>query len=820
MRVAPRVVCALPFIVALAGALPASAQVPSAPPGAQAAVVTGIASRAQGMERREGFVTVYLDRAQGKLFLELPHDSLRVLAFFTLATGLGSNPIGLDRGANGPNHVARFVRDGNRVLVVFENWAYRSSSANHAHVRSVEESFPPSTVAALPLVAEEGGRLLVDATDFVIRDWIGVPQALTDAHQGSYALARDRSGVHAARTVAFPENTELDASLTFTTSGRPGLLVSGILPDPEAFTLREHVSLLELPDTAYHPRAWDPRIGYFGITFKDYAQPVQLPLEQRWIARHRLQRADPADPRSPIVDPIVYYLDRGIPEPIRSAMLEGARWWEQAFAQAGLAGGFVVRDLPEGADPMDARYNVVQWENRNERGWSVGSSLGDPRTGEIIKGMARLDSHRARTDYNLYAGLMGAGASAADSAFVLARVRQVTAHEIGHTLGLAHNYIASSYDRGSVMDYPPPRVRLDANGEIDLSEAYAVGPGTYDVWAIRWGYGIFPPAVEAESLKAIVADGLRRGYLYLSDGDARPEFASDPRTSLWDDAATPLEFLRRQMAVRRVAMSRFGERNIRPGDPIALLQERFVPLYFFHRFAINALAKTVGGMEYANAVRGDGQQATLPVPAANQRAALSALLGALEPAELAVPDTVLTLLAPGAAEVTPAEELFRSRMRPAFDELGAARTLAQMVVDALLQRDRAARLVEFAPRQRNALTLGEVVDSLVARTWRVDAPGNEKLATLRRVGSRAVADRLLALAADRDAAPEVRAMADFKIARLRDLARQRARVGSDAARAHWDAVAGDLTRWIERRELPQPTPALTAPPGDPFGLDP
>jgi len=368
MRVSPRVVCALPFAVALAGALPASAQVPSAPPGAQAAVATGIASRAQGMERREGFVTVYLDRAQGTLFLELPHDSLRVLAFFTLATGLGSNPIGLDRGANGPNHVARFVRDGNRVLVVFENWAYRSSSANPAHVRSVEESFPPSTVAALPLVAEEGGRLLVDATDFVIRDWIGVPQALTDAHQGSYALARDRSGVDAARTVAFPENTELDASLTFTTSGRPGLLVSGILPDPEAFTLREHVSLLELPDTAYHPRAWDPRIGYFGITFKDYAQPVQLPLEQRWIARHRLQRADPADPRSPIVDPIVYYLDRGIPEPIRSAMLEGARWWEQAFAQAGLAGGFVVRDLPEGSDPMDARYNVVQWENRNERG--------------------------------------------------------------------------------------------------------------------------------------------------------------------------------------------------------------------------------------------------------------------------------------------------------------------------------------------------------------------------------------------------------------------------------------------------------------------
>ena len=820
MRVASRVGRALLFVVALAGAPPARAQVPAGPGATQPNVANDIASRVQGMERREGFVTVYLDRAQGKVLLELPHDSLRALAFFTLATGLGSNPIGLDRGADGSNQVARFVRDGNRVLVVFENWSYRSSSANPAHVRSVEESFPPSTVAALPLLAEQGGRLLVDATDFVVRDWIGVPQALNDAHQGTYSLARERSGVDAARTLAFPANTELDVSLTFATTGRPGPLVSGILPDAEALTLREHISLLALPDSGYHPRALDPRVGYFGIGFKDYAQPVQLPLEQRWISRHRLQRADPADPRSPIVNPIVYYLDRGIPEPIRSAMLEGARWWEQAFAQAGLAGGFVVRDLPEGADPMDARYNVVQWENRNERGWSVGGSLGDPRTGEIIKGMARLDSHRARTDYNLYAGLMGADASAADSAFVLARVRQVTAHEIGHTLGFTHNYIASSYGRASVMDYPPPRVRLTAGGEIDLSEAYAVGPGAYDVWAIHWGYGIFPPATEADSLRAIIADGLHRGYLYLSDGDARPDFASDPRTSLWDDAATPLEFLRRQMAVRRVALSRFGERNIRPGEPIALLQERFVPVYFFHRFAISALAKTVGGMEYANAVRGDGQQATLPVPASDQRAALSALLGALDPAELAVPDTVLTLLAPGAGEVTPTEELFRSRTRPAFDELGAARTLAQMVVDALLQRDRAARLVEFAPRQRNGLTLGEVVDSLVARTWRVDAPENEERAALRRVTSRAVADRLLALAADRDAAPEVRAMADFKIARLRDLARRRARAGSDASRAHWDAVAGDLTRWIERRELPQPTPALAAPPGDPFGLDP
>jgi hypothetical protein len=803
----PAVLCAAPKLAAQAPAPPAS-------------VAASIGVRTQGLEKRDGFVPVYRDSGAGRLLLELPHDSLRALAFFTLATGLGSNPIGLDRGADVGSYVARFDRNGNHVLVVFENWDFRSSSGNPAHVRSVEESFPPSTVAALPLLAAEQGRLLVDATDLVVRDWTGVPAALTASGQGRYALARDRSSVNWVHTRVFPANTELDASLTFATDETPGPIVSTVVPEAHAFTLREHISLVALPDSGYRPRLLDTRIGYGAIVFKDYAEPIQGSLEQRWVSRHRLERQDPSDPRSPIKYPLTYYLDRGIPEPVRTAMREGAQWWEQAFAEAGLAGGFQVLDLPDSVDPMDARYNVVQWENRNERGWSVGGSLGDPRTGEILKGMARLDSHRARTDYNLYAGLVGAEPSAADTAFVLARVRQVTAHEIGHTLGLAHNYIASTYERGSVMDYPPPRLRLDAQGGIDLSAAYARGPGAYDVWAIHWGYGIFPAASEADSLRAIVADGLRRGFLFLSDADARPDFASDPRTNLWDDAATPLDFLRSQMQVRRVAMARFGEHNVAPGTPVALLEERFVPVYFLHRFAVAAVAKAVGGMEYANAVRGDGQQETRPVAATRQRAALRALLGGLEPAELAVPDTVLTLLGPRPFGYGGSIELFRSRTRPAFDELGAARTLAGMVVDALLQRDRAGRLVAFATRERDALTLGEVMDSLVARTWRADAPGSAKLSALRRVAARAVADRLLALASDPQAAPEVRAMAEFKISALRAVAAGRGRAGSDASRAHWNAIAGDFTRWIERREVPHPTPPLDAPPGDPFGIEP
>ena len=773
------------------------------------------------MERLDGFLPIYLDRHQGRILLEIPRDSTRALLLVSQATGLGSNPIGIDRGASGETHVARFDHDGDRVLLVLENWAYRGSPTNPDHARAIAEAFPPSTVASMPLLAEESGRLLVDATDVALRDWNDVARTLAQTQQGAYTVARDRSGVYRPDTKAFPDNTEIDASLTFTATARPGSIVESIVPDGRAFTVRQHLSFVKLPDAGFRPRERDPRVGFFGVTYKDYARPIQQSLSVTLASRHRLQRVDPNDPRSSIKEPIRYYVDRGIPEPIRSATLEGVKWWEQAFDRAGLVGGFKVELLPEGVDPMDSRYNVVQWENRNERGWSVGGALTDPRTGEMIKGMARLDSHRARTDYNLFAALMGADASPADTAFVLARVRQVSAHEVGHTLGLEHNYIASTYERASVMDYPPPRVRLDANGRIDLSQAYAVGPGAYDVWAIHWGYGVFPAASEPDSLRAIVADGLRRGYLFLSDADARPEYGSDPRVNLWDDASSAFDFLKAETSVRRVAMSKFGDRNIRAGEPINLLQERFAALYFMHRFALNALSKTIGGMEYSNAVRGDGQQATRPIPYQEQANALRDMLAALKPEELAIPDTVLSLMSPNANAVTPFVELFGSRTRPAFDELGAAQTMAQMVVDMILQRDRAERLVQFATRGSGShLTLAATIDALVGSTWN-GAAATPKLAAIQRVTQRVVTEKLLYLAADSDAAPEVRAMAAFKVGDLRNRARTKlAAARDDDERAHWLSIANDCTRWIEKGELPKLTRSLVAPPGDPFGIDP
>jgi len=782
-----------------------------------AAQTPSIATATARMEKRDGFIPVYLNDRSGQILLELPRDSTRVLMLATLATGLGSNPIGLDRGSGGEEKVTRFERSADKVLVIFENTQYRSSGGVD-NLRTVLEAFPPSTIAALPIVAEEGGHILVDATEFVMRDWNEVAMTLARSQQGSYSVARDRSHVYKAYTKAFPDNTEIDVSLTWAANGIPGGIVSRVAPDGKAITLRQHITLMRLPDDNFKPRVADPRVGFFGVTFKDYAQPIQGSLEQTWAARHRLERVNPNDPNSAIKNPIVYYIDRGIPEPMRTATFQGVSWWAEAFDKAGLKGGFKVEWLPEGADPMDVRYNVVQWENRNERGWSVGGALTDPRTGEMLKGMARLDSHRARTDYNIYAAFMGADASPADTAFVLARVRQVSAHEVGHTLGLGHNYIASTYERASVMDYPAPRVLL-TNGKIDLSQAYGSGPGAYDVWAIHWGYGIFPARNEADSLKAIVVDGLKKGYLYLSDADARPENAADPRTNLWDDAATPGDFLKHQTDVRRLAMSRFGLRNVRDGDPLALLQDRFPLLYFFHRFAINSVTKTIGGMEYSNPLKGDGQQATRPISGARQREALASLLAELNPTELAIPDTVLSLFPPR-FDAGSNVELLGEHTTPVFDELGAARTLSQMIIDGILQRERAARLVQFASRGENPLTLGETIDKLVAATWNGGAQPSAKLSAIQRTTQRALADRLLALAADKDASPEVRAMAEFKITQLKSKAAALSAQGTDEVRAHWHAIAGDFTRWIERRELPAPTPALRAPPGDPFGEPP
>ena len=777
----------------------------------------------RGMESLPGYFPFYWDAQAGKVLLEIPEFDREFLYVHSLPAGLGSNDVGLDRNQLGRTRVVKFQRVGPKVLLVQPNYAYRADSDDQEERKAVDDAFATSVIWGFKVAAEEEGRVLVDMTPFLMRDAHGVIDRIRRSRQGNFRLDPSRSAVYRPNTKNFPKNSEFEALLTFTAED-PGGYIRQVAPDPKSITLRQHHSFVELPGPGFEPRVWDPRSMFSSRSgYMDFAAPIDQPLRKRLIARHRLHKQDPGAAVSDPVEPIVYYIDRSAPEPIRSALLEGASWWNEAFEAAGYRNAFQVRVLPEGADPMDVRYNMVNWVHRATRGWSYGASVTDPRTGEIIKGHVALGSQRIRQDYLIASGLVTEYDGNPDATqeaveMALARIRQLSAHEVGHTLGVGHNYASSVNDRASVMDYPHPRVRITENGKLDLTDAYDVGIGEWDKVCVAYGYQDFPDGVDEDSgLKSILDDAFSRGLLYLTNQDAAPAGGAHPLSNDWDNGTDAVDELVHKLRVRSIALDNFSEKKIPAGAPMAQLEEVLVPVYLFCRYQIEAAASVLGGLYYGHTVRDGAQADPAFVPAASQRRALDVLLDTLSPESLAVPEHILKILPPRAPGLQETRELFPGYTGITFDPLGAAETLAGITVANLLHPQRAARLIQYHARNPELPDFHDVLARLMGATWKTDRRSGLH-AEIQRVVDFVVLYHVMGLAVHEQAAPQVRAVARHAVDELGIwLTRSLGDIRDINQRAH---VRYALSRIeIFRQDpsrLPLPEP-LSAPPGAPIG---
>jgi hypothetical protein len=665
-----------------------------------------------------GFFNFNYHSQKDQLFLSVDKLDQEFLYVNSLSQGIGSNDIGLDRGQLGNERIVYFTKTGNKLLMVQPNLKYRSTSDNPLEQRSIKEAFAKSVLYSFPIEERINGSYIINLTSFLLEDAHGVSKRLKQRKQGTFKIDKGRSAVYLDRTKAFPLNIEFDMLLTFTGSD-PGNLLRSVTPTPNAITVNQHHSFVALPDSDYETRKFDPRSGVNALSFYDYSTPVNESTQKQYIYRHRLEKKDPSAEISEAIEPIIYYLDNGTPEPVRSALIEGGNWWNQAFESIGYKDAFQVKILPDDADPLDVRYNVIQWVHRSTRGWSYGSSVADPRTGEIIKGHVSLGSLRIRQDFMIALGLTEAPFDPTNNKeyaaleLALARIRQLSAHEIGHTLGFAHNFAASAKSRTSVMDYPHPYLTLE-NDKINYSNAYEKGIGSWDKVSVGYAYSDFPGDIdESKELNLLLENSLKEGHLFISDSDARPIGGAHPKAHLWDNGSSATDELNVLMQIRSKALNQLSLNHIKEGAPYSDLEDLFVPMYLLHRYQVEAVVKMIGGVDYNYAVKGPILSSVIVVSPTQQRNALLEYLNTLNPKALKIPSHFNKLIHPRSFSNPRTRENFLSQTGVTFDYLGIATSLSDALIGMLLHPERANRLVMQFGFDKNQLSLQETLNILV-----------------------------------------------------------------------------------------------------------
>ena len=688
----------------------------------------GFQSEAQILENKNlkpytGYFDFYYEESTDKIYLKVEKLNEEFLYVNSLSSGVGSNDIGLDRGQLDRERVVFFKKAGNKLLLVQPNLDFRAITDNKLEKKSIDQAFAKSVIFGFKILSQEDDKYIIDFTPFLMEDAHGVVRRLKSRKEGTYKLDASKSALELERTKAFPENVEFEAILTFKGEAK-GSNLSRVTPTSSLLTVTEHHSFVKLPDDNYQPRAFDTRSGAIFTSYMDYATPIQDQIEKRFVLRHRLEKKNPSELKSEAKEPIVYYLDPGTPEPVRTALLEGASWWNEAFENIGFKDAFQVKMLPEDADPMDCRYNVIQWVHRSTRGWSYGASVTDPRTGEIIKGHVSLGSLRIRQDFLIAQALMNQPFSKSDDNYqpmlemALARIRQLSAHEVGHTLGFTHNFASSINNRASVMDYPHPQLSLDDN-QINFDKAYAKGIGEWDKVTVAYSYSQFDENTnEKSALNSILKQAQQKGLRFITDADARASGGAHAYAHLWDNGKTPAQELSEILRIRQIGISNFSKDNIRSFEPYTVLEDVFVPLYFFHRYQTEAATKVIGGSDYNYALKGDGQFTVKPIDALMQKRTLDVILNTINVETLAIPKEKLELFPPRAYGYNRTRESFKGKTGVTFDPFSAVNTASEMALKFLLHPQRANRMVLQKSLDNNQLGLKEVIDNVIGTTFK------------------------------------------------------------------------------------------------------